>query len=196
MRIAPIRSSCSPPCTRPPAAAFRPANSGSRPAKRRFFGPVWGLIWVRLHSKTSSFLAFQNTKSFVCTRSVGSFRKNNIFLPFPCLFPLAGPLSPTLAAAACRRSLATILIGYHEWAGVSRKKWRRSFPIFLTVRCGPSHSMPDFKRRTQSQRLRPARAERARLLKINPFCVASLSCEPALCASSCGYNLRRGANLI
>jgi hypothetical protein len=53
-----IRTSCSPPCTRPPAGAFGRANSGSRPRKRRFFGLFLGLIWVRLHSKTSSFLAF------------------------------------------------------------------------------------------------------------------------------------------
>ena len=55
--------------------------------KRRVFGRFFGFVLAFLHSKTSSFLAFQNAKSFVCTRSVGSFRKNNIFLPFPRLFP-------------------------------------------------------------------------------------------------------------
>jgi len=54
-----IPSSCSPPCARPPAAAFRFANSGSIPHKRHFFGPFLGWIWVRLHQKPVRFHRFK-----------------------------------------------------------------------------------------------------------------------------------------
>ena len=90
-------------------APFDSRISTSIPHKRRFFGPFLGSIWVRLHSKTSSFLAFQKAKSLVCTRSVGSFRKNNIFLPFPRLFPpcrvpFAFPCRRRLPALSCDNS--------------------------------------------------------------------------------------------
>ena len=37
-----VRSSCSPPCIRLSAGAFRVANSGSISHKRWFLGPFWG----------------------------------------------------------------------------------------------------------------------------------------------------------
>ena len=88
-----IRSSCSPPLgfALPPPFDSRILTSISH--KRWVFGRFFGFVLAFLHSKTSSFLAFQNAKFFVCTRSVGSFRKNNIFLPFPHLFPLARSIS-------------------------------------------------------------------------------------------------------
>ncbi len=81
----------------------------SMPHKRQFFGPFLGFDWGSFASKTSSFSAFQNAKSFGCTRSVGSFRKNNIFLPFPCLFPpcrvpFAYPCRRRLPALSCDNS--------------------------------------------------------------------------------------------
>ncbi len=56
------------------------------------------------------------------------------FSRFPAFFPLAGALSPTLAAAACRRSLATTLVGYHWWAGVSREKVQQTKRRVASVR--------------------------------------------------------------
>ena len=50
-----IRSSCSPPCIRLPAGAFRVVNSGSISRKRRFLGPFWGVVLSSFASKTSSF---------------------------------------------------------------------------------------------------------------------------------------------
>jgi hypothetical protein len=55
--------------------------------KGGFLATFLALIWGRLHSKTSSFLAFQNAKPFVCNRSVGSFPLFSIFFAFPRLFP-------------------------------------------------------------------------------------------------------------
>src|SRR5208337_5370440 len=86
------------------AHSLAPFDSGiltSIPHKGPLFGPFFGFDWGSFASKTSSFLAFQKAKSLVCTRSVGSFRKSNIFLPFPCLFPPCQvhfvPLPPPLA---------------------------------------------------------------------------------------------------
>jgi hypothetical protein len=42
-----------------------------------------------LHSKTSLFLASKKAKSFVFTRSLSLFPQNNIFFPFPAVFPRA-----------------------------------------------------------------------------------------------------------
>ncbi len=90
----------------------------SMPHKRQFFGPFLGFDWGSFASKTSSFSAFQNAKSCVCTRSVGSFRKNNIFLPFPCLFPpcrvpFAYPCRRHLPALSCDNSNRLPRVGGH-----------------------------------------------------------------------------------
>jgi hypothetical protein len=108
-----------------PLAPFDSRILASVVRKRRFFGPFLGFVLSSFASKTSSFLAFQKAKFFVYTRSVGSFRKITSFFHFPAFFPLAGSLSPCLAAAACRRSLATTMIGYHWSVLVSREKCRR-----------------------------------------------------------------------
>jgi hypothetical protein len=47
----------------------------------------WPLFWVRLHSKTSSFLAPKNANSFLFNNSFGSFPLFSIFFHFPRLFP-------------------------------------------------------------------------------------------------------------
>jgi hypothetical protein len=108
-----------------PLASFDSRILASIPRKRRFFGPSLGFVLSSFASKTSSFLAFQKAKFCVCTRSVGSFRKITSFYHFPAFFPLARSLSPSLAAAPCRRSLATTLIGYSRSVLVSREKCRR-----------------------------------------------------------------------
>jgi hypothetical protein len=108
-----------------PLASFDSRILASIPRKRRFFGPFLGFVLSSFASKTSSFLAFQKAKFFVYTRSVGSFRKITSFFHFPAFFPLAGSLSPSLAAAACRCSLTTTLIGYYRSVLVSREKCRR-----------------------------------------------------------------------
>jgi len=51
----------------------------------------WPLFWVHLHSKTSSFFAFQNVKSFACNICLSSFPRKSIFFPFPGFSPLPRP---------------------------------------------------------------------------------------------------------
>ena len=70
-----------------PLPSFDSQILTSMPHERPHFGPFWGLIWVRLHSKTSSFSPFENAMSFVFTRSLGSFPLFSIFFAFPCPFP-------------------------------------------------------------------------------------------------------------
>jgi len=106
-----------------PLASFDSRILASIPRKRRFFGPFLGFVLSSFASKTSSFLAFQKAKSFVCTRSVGSFRRITSFYHFPAFFPLARSISPYLAAA-CRRPPTTTLIGYYRSLLVSREKCR------------------------------------------------------------------------
>jgi hypothetical protein len=74
--------------------------------QKAVFGPFWGLIWVRLHSKTSSFLAPKNGNSFLFNNSFGSFPLFSIFFHFPRLFPpcrvpLALPCRVRLPARSC-----------------------------------------------------------------------------------------------
>jgi hypothetical protein len=70
-----------------PPAPFDSRILASIPRKRRFFGPFLGLIWVRLGSKASSFLAPKNANSFLFNKSLGSFPLFSIFFHFPRLFP-------------------------------------------------------------------------------------------------------------
>jgi hypothetical protein len=56
--------------------------------KGGFLAPFWGLIWVRLHSKTSSFLAPEKDNSCVFTTFLGSFPLFSIFFLFSTHFPL------------------------------------------------------------------------------------------------------------
>ncbi len=156
------------------------------PTKGRFFGPFLGLIGVRLHSKTSSFLAFENTKSFVCTRSVGSFRKNNIFLAFPRLFP---PFRVPFAYR-CRRRLPALSCDNSnrlpQAGGRVKSKVRRSFLIFLSVRCDPPYSTQYRECGTSFPMFSADLGRRASLVKIKAFPLASSTWEVARGRSKSG----------
>jgi hypothetical protein len=67
-----------------------------------------------------------------------------------------------------------------------------SFPIFSTVRCDPSLSMPFSERRTRFRIPKARPQESAPLLKINPFGVASLACEPVRALDEPGYDVLLG----
>ena len=109
----------------------------SMPHKRQFFGPFLGFDWGSFASKTSSFSAFQNAKSFVCTRSVGSFPLFSIFFAFPRLFPpcrgpLAYPCRRRLPAPSCDNSNRLPRVGGHV-----KRKGRGLSPFFCL--CGAIH---------------------------------------------------------
>ena len=71
----------------------------------------------------------------------------------------------------------------------------RSFPIFLTVRCGPPHSMPRSERRTRFQMPKAHPEANTPLLKINLFGVASLAGEPVRALRESGYAVVLGLKL-
>ena len=52
-----------------------------------FFATFFAFVWVRLHSKTSSFLAPKNANSFPVNKFLSSFPLFSIFFPFSADFP-------------------------------------------------------------------------------------------------------------
>jgi hypothetical protein len=101
---------------------------GSRIGKNGGFGVHFGANW-RL--KTSSFLPFSKTRSFIFNKMVASLvSKNNLF-PFLLSFPSGRPfVFPPVRRLVPNPSREwQTIIGYHGGVGMSSEKWQ-ILPLF------------------------------------------------------------------
>jgi hypothetical protein len=140
-----IGSFSSPPLGRP-ARAFSALKLRFEAKQKAVLGRFLGSICVRLASKLRHSTTYN---SFVCTKTLSSFRQKTSFLhfraffPWPDSFPFALPCLAAPPSGAFRSPSATTTIGYHKPVFVSRKKWGRQWSRWQAseVRCASSTTL-------------------------------------------------------